>query len=137
MKKISLKYPKEISKFKNEESKLKYLNIFIMKKFLFLLYFLKLYFCKNNTINIAMTLDNNYVYPTIVSITSIMLNSNPFSYIHIFIMHSPEFKFKNKKKLLSLEKKFVKCKINLINMGKKYKKANKNKLITTPTYYRL
>ena len=101
----------------------------------FFIFFLTL--CENNTINIAMSLDNNYFYPTIVSITSIMLNSNPFSNIHIFIMHPPEFKFKNKQKLLSLEKKFVKCKINLINMGKKYKKANQNDVITTPTYYRL
>lgn len=108
-----------------------------MKKFIFSLYFLKLCICKNNTINIAMALDDNYIYPTIVSITSIMLNSNPFSNINIYIMHPFEFNSKNKKKLLFLEKKFVKLKINLFNMKLKYKFANQNKLITTPAYYRL
>ena len=104
--------------------------------FFFFSFFLRL--CKNNNmIDIAMALDDNYIYPTIVAITSIMLNSNSNSKINFFIMHPPELKIKNKEKILKLENKFPKCKIRLINMGEKYKEANQNDLITTPTYYRL
>ncbi|MBR0423648.1 MAG: hypothetical protein IJJ04_03345, partial [Clostridia bacterium] len=43
----------------------------------------------------------------------------------------------SKEKIKSLEKKYDKCHINLINMGEQFKTANDKGHITTPTYYRL
>lgn len=40
-------------------------------------------------ISIAMTFDENYVYPTLVSMTSIMENSNPNINYDFYLMHTP------------------------------------------------
>ena len=39
-------------------------------------------------------------------------------------MHSPKFSIENKNKLKSLEKKYNKCKINLIDMTEDFKFKN-------------
>ena len=84
-----------------------------------------------------MALDDNYVYPTIVAITSAMENKNQDSEYSFYIMHPSEFKEENKEKIKSLGKKYGKCHIHLINMGEQFKNANDKGHITTPTYYRL
>ncbi len=95
---------------------------------------------KKNTIPIAMALDDNYLYPTIVSITSMMenINSEKTQYEY-YIMHPGEFSQDSQDKLKTLEKKYKNknCKINFINMGELYKNAKSDKRITTPSYYRL
>ena len=90
-----------------------------------------------NIIPISMALDNGYIYPTIVSITSIMLNSNNRNKYEFYIMHPPDLLIENKNKLKSLENKYNRCKINLFDMGKQFIKAKNDKKITTPAYYRL
>ena len=92
---------------------------------------------KDIIIPISMALDDAYIYPTIVSITSIMINSNKNTKYIFYIMHPTEFKIENKKKLKSLEKKYNKCIINLIDMEGKYKNAWTSGRVTTPAYYRL
>ena len=87
-------------------------------------------------IPISMALDDGYIYPTIVSITSIMINSNKNTKYIFYIMHPTEFKIENKNKLKSLEKKY-KCIINLIDMEGEYNDAWISGHITTPAYYRL
>lgn len=89
-----------------------------------------------NNIPIAMALDDNYLYPTIVVMTSIMENSNSKINHEFYIMHPSEFKSENKTKLLSLEKKYKNCKINLVNMKNKFKNVRTGH-VTTPAYYRL
>lgn len=87
---------------------------------------------------IAMAADNNYTYPTIVSITSLMTNSKSTTHYDVNIMVPGDFAEENKQKLLSLQEKFEnRCKINLIDMQDRYKNANDKGHITTPTYYRL
>ncbi|MDO4199337.1 MAG: glycosyltransferase [Clostridia bacterium] len=86
---------------------------------------------------IAMALDDGYLYPTIVSITSMMKNKNKNIVYDYYIMHPPEFAQDSKNKLASLGKKYKDCNINLINMGEAYKLANDKGHITTPAYYRL
>ena len=89
-------------------------------------------------IPIAMSLDNNFIYQTIVSIISIIENKNPTTKYIFYIMFPPNFNKENKDKLKSLEKKYKnQCTINLIDMGNRYKNAPTNKKIPTPTYYRL
>ena len=90
----------------------------------------------NNVVDIAMALDDGYLYPTIVSITSMMENKNKDSKYIYHIMHPGEFKEESKRKLKTLENKYDGCRINLINMSNKYKNAKQGH-VTTPTYYRL
>jgi len=94
---------------------------------------------ENNTIPITMALDDGYIYPTVVAITSVMENANKNIVYEFYIMHSPKFCIENKKKLKSLERKYKNCKINLIDMTEdfKFKNASTSKIITTPSYYRL
>ena len=111
-----------------------------MKIFFFSLF---LYIFNKNQKNldiipIAFSLDDNYIYPTIVSITTIMINKNYDRKYNFYIMHPGDFKNDNKIKLKSLEKKYKnECTINLINMNNSYKLAPSNNRITLPTYYRL
>lgn len=88
-------------------------------------------------IPIAMALDDGYTYPTIVAITSIMENANPETEYDFYIMHPNAFGQENKDKLMSLEKKYNRCHLNLIDMEDKYKNANDKGHVTTPAYYRL
>ena len=90
-----------------------------------------------NIIPISMALDNGYIYLTIVSITSVMLNSNNRNKYEFYIMHPPDLLIENKNELKSLENKYNRCIINLLDMGNKYAKAKLDQRITTPTYYRL
>lgn len=88
-------------------------------------------------IPVSMALDDGYTYPTIVAITSMMETKNSDTAYDYYIMHPGEFSQESKDKLVSLEKKYKDCKINLIDMADKYKNANDKGHITTPTYYRL
>lgn len=92
----------------------------------------------SNDINIpiAMALDDNYVYPTVVAITSILENTKENTKIYIYLMHPGEFKEENKGKILKLKEKYKNLNLEFINMEDRFKNAN-NKGLATPTYYRL
>lgn len=92
---------------------------------------------KEITIPIAMAADDNYTYPTIVAMTSILENAKPTTKYEFYIMVPGNFSQSNKEKILSLKNKYEKSSINLINMEDRFKNANSKGHITTPTYYRL
>ena len=89
------------------------------------------------TIPIAMAADNNYVYPTIVSITSILENANKNTKINVYLMHPGDFKNENKEKISSLQTKYKNFKVEFINMEDKFKNAKTDARIPTASYYRL
>ncbi len=60
-----------------------------------------------NIIPVSMALDNNYIYPTIVAITSMMLNSNPRTKYNYYIMHPSDFSIENKNCLKDLKKSMI------------------------------
>lgn len=91
----------------------------------------------SNKIPIAMSLDDGYVYPTIVSITSAMLNSPPELEYEFYLMHPGEFSSGAKEKLLSLTERFPNCHLVFLNMEDAFKTANDAGHVSTPTYYRL
>ncbi len=95
------------------------------------------FFEKTKPIPIAMALDDGYLYPTIVSITSMMENSHENTNYDFYIMHPGNFKEESKERLKSLGKKYNRCHINLINMESEYSTAYDKGHITTPAYYRL
>lgn len=92
---------------------------------------------KPATIPIAMSMDDNYVYPTIVSITSIMKNKNKNTSYCFYIMHPQNLSYGNKEKVQNLGRKYNQCDIKLIDMKGNYDRAPIDSYISTPTYYRL
>lgn len=90
-----------------------------------------------NTVPIAMALDENYVYPTVVAITSAMENSNCRAKYDFYIMHTSDLSKESKKILESFQDKYDNCSINLIDMKDKFHSALTDSRITTPAYYRL
>ncbi len=91
-----------------------------------------------NIIAITMALDDRYLYPTLVSMTSILETRNKTTKYDFYIMHPGNFELSNKEKLLSFNKKYkYSTTVNLIDMQKKFKKAKKDRHIKTPAYYRL
>ena len=93
---------------------------------------------KKTIIAVSYSTDNSYIYPTIVSITSLVINSAINTFYNIYILHPPDFKEKSKIFLNSVVNKYPdKLSIIYFNMGNKYKGLGLNFRITTPTYYRL
>ena len=91
-------------------------------------------------IPISMSLNDKYIYPTIVAITSILENANSHTKYDFYILHTTNFLENNKNKLKNFEKKYPnKCSINLIDMTNfKFKNANLSRHIKTiAAYYRL
>ena len=71
--------------------------------------------------NCAYSTDNKYMYPTLVSITSLCFNSGNNTFYNIHMLLSPYFKEEYKQYFLSIVKNYTEhCKINFINMGNKY-----------------
>lgn len=88
-------------------------------------------------INIAMATDNNYAYPTIVSMTSILENKKHNTKIDFYIMLSGDFNEDIKTKIMSLQDKYSNCRITLVDMKDKFKGLHTSAHITTAAYYRL
>ena len=86
----------------------------------------------------AYALDNTYVFPTLVAMTSLAENAGEKTYYDIYVMIDAGFTEENKKILLSVEEKHKEhCKIHFIDMQNKFSKVDTNRKITTPAYYRL
>ena len=93
----------------------------------------------NVIIPISMALNNEYIYPTIVSITSILENANSYTKYNFYILLTPDFLNENKKKLKLFEQKYHnKCSINLfIITNFKFKNAFLSNNLPITAYYRL
>jgi len=122
-------------KYKGLYHQLKYI-IFLVYIILILYFYNYLYFL--NHIHIAMSLNNNYVYPIMVSITSILLNSNKTTYIHFHILIGQDVERKNIIKIKSLKKFHINSNFIYYNVGKYFKgwKHGKKKL-TVASFYRM
>ena len=92
---------------------------------------------EKNTIHIAMATDDNYVFPTIVSMTSILENRNSDTKIDFYMMLSGEVSQESKNKILSLQNKYSNCNVTLIDMKDKMKELFIDRHLTTAVYYRL
>lgn len=88
-------------------------------------------------LTIAMATDNNYVLPTIVTITSALENSDKSDFYDYYILLSGALTDESKEKFMSLEKKYNNCKINLIDMKNSFSGDRTDGHLTTAMYYRL
>ena len=88
---------------------------------------------ENDTISIFLCIDDAYVYPCLVTIKSIIDNSENKDLLSFFIL-IPE-KFESTKYIEKFKEK-ENCKIQIISMGDKYEELSTGWRWTTPTYYR-
>ncbi len=68
-------------------------------------------------INIAYASDKAYVFPTLVSMVSVMENSKKSTECDFTILLSGEITDSDKEKFKSVEKKYSNCKVNLVDMS--------------------
>ena len=93
---------------------------------------------KKKSIAVSFATDNKYIYPTIVSLASLVINASINTFYNIYILHTPDFSDNSKHFLKSIEDKYSYiCQINFINMENKYKDLPLNDQKAIPTYYRL
>ena len=86
----------------------------------------------------SYALDNGYVYPTLVSMTSLAINAGNNTFYNIYVLVSQDFTEENKKILMSIEKNYTEhCKVIFINMGDKFQGKDTNFRIPIAAYYRL
>ncbi len=121
----------------------------ILSFFLLLVFFRSSIYIKNiikndeinknqfNYIPIAFSVDNKYLYPLIVLLTSILLNANPSTFYLFYIMIPYNFLSSNKKKIVNLSKKYKNCKIKFFNLGFKYLDWSVEGNYTQTVYFRL
>jgi lipopolysaccharide biosynthesis glycosyltransferase len=83
-----------------------------------------------------MSLNNNYVFPIMVSITSILLNSKNSTYIHINLLISNDFEKINIYKIISLKKLKFYTHFKFHKVGNKFKNWKHGRNIPVPAFYR-
>lgn len=124
--------------------KILFIIIFIFYHlFLFYYYCFPYYFAKQfptflNGIHIAMSLNNNYIFPIMVSITSILLNSNKTTSLCFHILIGKDVEIKNKRRIVSLTKLNNNSYFKFYNVGNTFNgwKHGKEKL-TVASFYRM
>ena len=92
----------------------------------------------NQNISIAFGLNNQYTYPTLVSIISILENAAPNTFYNFYLLVEKSlFKKENKVKLKHLEDKYDRCKIFIFELtNENFSNAN-TKRYPMAAYYRL
>lgn len=95
--------------------------------------------CNNeeHRIPIAMATDGNYVYTTVVAMTSMLENKNDDTYLDFYVMISGEVSKDDRNRMKLLENLYQNCSVKLIDMKNKFQEIRMTDRITVPTYYRL
>ena len=107
---------------------------------LILSFIINSFYCKVilQKVGIAYGLNNQYTYPTLVSMTSILENSSSHTYYIFYILVDEKtFKNNNKQILTSLEKKYDRCEVNIIEISDENLKNANTKRYPLAAYYRL
>jgi len=117
-------------------------KLYILNKNILLIFFIYIHLIKNNLkaqrISVAYALNNNYVYPTLVSMISILENSSRYSfYIFYLLVEKNMFKEENIKKLMHLEEKYSRCKIIIFELTNENLLNAKTDRYPISAYYRL
>ena len=90
------------------------------------------------TLSCSYSLDNGYLYPTLVAMTSLVENIGKNVFYDIYVLISPDFTEKNKNILKSVETRHPDdCKIIFIQMSDQYEGKDTNSDIPLASYYRL
>lgn len=90
-----------------------------------------------NVVNIAMATDDEYVYPTLVSMTSALENKNWDTKLNFYILLSDKVTQENKDYLINLQNKYNNCTVKLIDMQNSYSEVSVVRHLSSAAYYRL
>ena len=89
-------------------------------------------------VSCSYTIDNGYVYPALVAMTSLAINAGNNTFYNIYVLVSPDFTEENRNILMTVEKNYTDhCKVIIINMDDKYKGKDSDDRIPLAAYYRL
>jgi lipopolysaccharide biosynthesis glycosyltransferase len=129
---------------KSNKLKFKYFKYIKIKILLFIIVFFFVTFNKSrfiyhnlNYINIAMSLNDNYIYIIMVSITSILLNSNNNTFIQFHLLIGNDVKIENQNKITSLKRLNHNSNFTFYNVGNIFNGwKHMRKGITVATFYR-
>ena len=116
--------------------KIKFLSFIIV--FYFLTFNKSIFIYHNlNHIHIAMSLNDNYIYIIMVSITSILLNSNNNTFIQFHLLIGNDVKIENQNKITSLKRLNHNSNFTFYNVGNIFNGWKiKRERITIATFYR-
>lgn len=102
-----------------------------------------LFFARKNSakqpersIVIAYSTDSNYVYPTIVSMESLMKNANKNTFCKFTVLTADNVSDESKEQIKSIKNRYSNCSVNLVDMGKKFS-GSEEKFWSKAMYYRL
>ena len=92
-----------------------------------------------NCVHVAVSVDNKFLYPCIIFITSLLENRNPTTYYNIYLLTSPNNIFDYKDKINSLINKYEKKFINIsyLNMNDDFKGSITGTHVSIATYYKI
>ena len=90
----------------------------------------------SNKINVAYAADKAYVYPTLVSMVSVMENAKKSTECNFTVLLSGEIADDDKAKFKSIENKYSNCKVNLIDMSGMFEDSEV-RFWSQAMYYRL
>ncbi|MDR1254018.1 MAG: glycosyltransferase family 8 protein [Oscillospiraceae bacterium] len=94
-------------------------------------------FLKKTVIHTIITIDNNYTYPALVSMTSMLENTDKKTCFEVHVLVSDSFTDENKNKLKKIEEIYKNCKISFVCMENEFSNAPLEKHFTVASYYRL
>lgn len=112
----------------------------VLYSFLLIIYFyfiINFFKYKKKFVPIAYGVNNKYIYPLIVSLTSILYNANKSTIYYFYILIPDNFLKENKRKILGLHKLFHNFKIKFYNLKNHYKDWKVGVYHSTSIYFRL
>ena len=132
---------KALIKGNNPKFLLKQLFLFIITPIIVIIslsfIFIKFKRNKKHNIPIAFSLNKKYLYPLIVSLTSILYNQGPNTFYTFYLLVAPDLEEDLLKKILGLREIYPNCKIELIYMRNKYSKYKSDVYNSVTVYYRM
>ena len=91
---------------------------------------------QKSEICVAYSTDENYLYPTLVSMASLMENCNENTFCKFTVLVSPEISEEGQNKIKSIEKNYSNCNVNVVNMGGQFD-SSEVRFWSRAMYYRL
>ena len=92
---------------------------------------------KTHDISIAYSLNNDYAYPVIVAITSVLYNSSPENFFTFYLLLTPDVEEENIKKISGLKEKYTKCNFVFLRVGNQFNNYFKGYYHSPVVYFRL
>ncbi|MCM1441750.1 MAG: hypothetical protein NC131_21445, partial [Roseburia sp.] len=91
-----------------------------------------------NDLNIVLAPDDNYIVPTMVTISSILSSSNKDSMFNVYIFCAKEFSQAGRQQIASIEKKYERVTVTFIEIDDtRLKSAVTTAHVSAASYYRL